>query len=437
MNSLKAEFYTEVESFKGLNQGFRTALHDMSPDDKRREWKKLEDEFKSLKGLKRQIASLDHTADLTAVNESYTADVEKDFLESQRLVLFELKDIPSTSGGEIKKDVFTTKIEAVRLPSFTGDERTSPYLKFAIWKKQWDVLISEYDEKWRSGLWDHLDDEAKSKYVGWETDYDEAIKRLERFYADPIKFISCVMKEVLSFPFINYGEYRHLVSYSLILENNFNRLVCLGLQHEISNTSTMTSILKKFPRSVEEKWNEYLSTLDNATKIKPFSAFIKWLETQREVWERMTATEVGRKKMDSFKMAGTYYGDNVYDRADKRVCFSCGEEGHIRRFCPKNGEKFGGNGDVGDSRKKVRKKPVHKNFWCAYHKDDDDRNCWSGSCQELKKLADTNKRIQLLKENRDCLHCCGDHTADICPRKDRKCGGDKPESGCSKDHNLH
>ena len=417
LNSLKAEFYSEMESFKGLSKGFRAVLHDISPDDKRREWRKLEDEFKGLKNLKRQIASIDHKADLTGVVQAYTIDVEETFQECQRLVLMELKDIPLTSGGE--QNSSSTKKEAVRLPSFSGDERSSPYLKFSIWKKQWDVLISEYEPKWRAGLlWDHLDDTARSKYIGCEINYDEAMKRLERFYGDPVKVISCVMKEVLSFPLINCGEYKHLIAYSLTLENNFNRLVSLGLEHEMSNTSSMGSILKRFPRSVVEKWNEFLCTLDRSAKMKPFAYFIKWLETQREVWERMVSSEAGNRT------PSVHFGD-VSSRSDKRSCFSCGEEGHIRRFCPKA------------EGKKARRKPMHKKFWCAYHRDDDSRVCWSGSCQDLKRISDVSERIRLLNENGDCIHCCGDHDATVCSKKDRKCGGDKPERGCSIDHNTH
>ena len=52
-------------------------------------------------------------------------------------------------------------------------------------------------------------------------------------------------------------------------------------------------------------------------------------------------------------------------------------------------------------------------------------------------MADVNKRVQLLKDNGDCFHCCGDHKPEDCPKKDRVCGGDKPNRGCAKGHKLH
>ena len=47
-------------------------------------------------------------------------------------------------------------------------------------------------------LMGHLDDAAKAKFVGYETNYSEAIQRLDAFYGDPVKVVSCINKEVMS-----------------------------------------------------------------------------------------------------------------------------------------------------------------------------------------------------------------------------------------------
>ena len=52
-------------------------------------------------------------------------------------------------------------------------------------------------------------------------------------------------------------------------------------------------------------------------------------------------------------------------------------------------------------------------------------------------MTDVAHRIALLKENKDCSHCCGDHKPDDCRKKDRICGGIKEGRGCSKQHTLH
>jgi hypothetical protein len=52
-------------------------------------------------------------------------------------------------------------------------------------------------------------------------------------------------------------------------------------------------------------------------------------------------------------------------------------------------------------------------------------------------MTDVAKRIQLLKDNGDCVHCCGDHRATDCKWKERVCGGGKQDRGCTKSHQMH
>jgi len=78
----------------------------------------------------------------------------------------------SVSGGSLSggRPFSTTKRETVMLPHFSGDERTA-YLKYPIWKKQWDTHIQEYEDKYRSTmLLNHLDEKAQLQIVGLETD---------------------------------------------------------------------------------------------------------------------------------------------------------------------------------------------------------------------------------------------------------------------------
>ena len=255
-----------------------STLKDMSNEGVKIEGERLVEEFKRMKGMRIDILKKNPLADNATMDHAFE-ELEDFFLETKRLILAEGREdaVSSTSGGrEYRRD--STKKETVRIPSFKGDERCSLYMNFPIWKKQWKVVIEEYEYKWRSGLlWDHLDDAARSRYVGCETDYLEAMRRLERYYADPQKVIAVVMREVTSQPLINSGEYKNLVSYSSVSKNNFNRLRSLELEYEMSNTSTMTLVVRKFPRSVAERWNEHLSSLEPEIKRKPFEAFVYWL----------------------------------------------------------------------------------------------------------------------------------------------------------------
>ena len=275
-------------------------------------------------------------------------------------------------------------------------------------------------------LYNHLDDKARGKFVGYETDYVEAFKRLDQFYGDPLKIIQCVMKEVSSPCEIVEGDYQGLIDYSVILENNFNRLTAKGegYQKEMSNSSAMSSILRKFPRTVGEKWHDHLSQQTPDKKLNPFPVLIEWLKSRRETWEGMAAVNIGRSSGGD---ESAFFGQE----GPTKLCYRCGKEGHVIRLCPDNKQQQQQQRDP-----KKRKKPSVKKFWCALHKGDGSRRCFSDSCQELRRM-EVQKRVQLLNDNGDCFHCCGDHQPTDCPKKERVCGGNKDDRGCRRSHNVH
>ena len=295
----KAEFFSTVDSFQRLNLGFQDSLEVGSEHDLRDEWSKIESEFNSLKARRTEIVGIDHNQDIAEVNARFKDVAEVVFLGTQKAVLEKLKD---TSGGKAsgRGGNDSIKKEAVKLPQFQGNEKDSPYLKFPVWKQQWDDLIADYDVKFRfTMLWKSIDEEAQSKLVGCERDYEEAIKRLTKFYGNPLKVVSCVIREVTAQQTIADKDYGALVSYSMLLERSYGRLESMKLEHELSNSSAMSAILKKFPCSVAEKWNESLSQKSDDEISKPFPVFIAWLKDQVDVWERMIASGVGRKEFTS------------------------------------------------------------------------------------------------------------------------------------------
>ena len=194
------------------------------------------------------VAGIDPSQDMTLINEKFTEETEKSFLDAKKWFMAALKDAVDNKGSVASSILSSTKKEPVKLPTFEGAVKSSPFLKFPVWIERWEKLISQYDEVWRpSILLDHLDDAAREKFVGYESNYLEAMKRLKRFYGDPQKVVACVMEEVLSPKDIQCGDYGSLLSYVDVLERNFNRLQNLDIEHEMSNTSTMSHILRKFP----------------------------------------------------------------------------------------------------------------------------------------------------------------------------------------------
>ena len=129
----------------------------------------------------------------------------------------------------------------------------------------------------------------------------------------------------------------------------------------------MGSILGKFPRTVAERWVEHLSGQSKGVKAKPFETFIDWLGERKEVWQQMVVAEMTQKGSgDEFCMHGSGGGDS------SKKCFRCGESGHIRRDCPREKKNL-------PLTAKPRVSPKVKLFWCARHKGEAGRSCFSNS----------------------------------------------------------
>ena len=431
----KAELETSIDTFQRMTLKVKDALTAAESSDleKRLEWGKIESDFLAMKNQLIQVSGLAGDEDITELRTKFKDTAESVYSDTQAWIFSESKDVTSVSASSVSavSSNNTTKKESVPLPIFHGDETKSPFLMFPSWKKQWDTLIVEYPERHRATmLMNKTDDAAKKKFAGWESNYSEMMSRLEKYFGNAQKVISSVMKEVTSQSPIATGNYSSLVLYTSTLEENYNRLKGVDLVHELSNSSTLKNIMSKFPREVSEEWYRHLSGKDQSVQLQPFEEFIDWLGKQRDIWERMSSIQPPGKQQLSFNVQTT-----------EKTCFKCGEKGHIKSNCPKNKPGSGGGGGaVGDGDgggKKKRRLPKIKKFWCAYHKNDSSKRCHSNNCRDLQMMTDVNKRIQLLKENGDCQHCCGDHKSDECRQQGRVCGGGKQDRGCTQSHPLH
>ena len=106
---------------------------------------------------------------MSQINEKFSGEVEPTFLDAKKWFMAALKDTVdyTVSASSSTSTTSSTKKEPVRLPSFEGTLKSSPFLKFPVWIERWEKLINQYGEVWRpSILFDYLDDSAREKFVG-------------------------------------------------------------------------------------------------------------------------------------------------------------------------------------------------------------------------------------------------------------------------------
>ena len=191
--SAKTELETGIDVFNRFVKSMEQSLATATESVKRSELVKVEAEFNSLKMQFVKLGGIDVSQDAGDVNDKFTTEAEKVYMDFHKKISSELRDShSSTSGGSVNST--SSKKELVDLPTFQGDEKTSPFVKFPTWLKQWDIQILDYEEKYRSRMLEkHLDESARAKFIGYEGNYDECMKRLKLFYCDRQKVVKHVL----------------------------------------------------------------------------------------------------------------------------------------------------------------------------------------------------------------------------------------------------
>ena len=169
------------------------------------------------------------------------------------------------------------------MPLFTGEIRDYPRLKMDFEKQVMPTInIESAPYILRSCLSKGPADVVKSI----DDDYKAMWKRLDEKYGYPTKVVDVIMNAIQNTRNIRDGEKNRLIELINVVEDGYRDLKRLGLEKEITTTSSVSVIEKKLPTDVKKEWAKFVSS-DHSTvdKTDKFPSLLKFLLNQKRAIE--------------------------------------------------------------------------------------------------------------------------------------------------------
>ncbi|KAL9955853.1 hypothetical protein ACROYT_G037242 [Oculina patagonica] len=142
-------------------------------------------------------------------------------------------------------------LEKIKMPSFHGNVRNYPQFKTDFEKQVMPSINSENAPYvLRSCLGKEPTDTVKSV----DDDIDAMWKRLDEKYGDPAKVADVIMCAIQNMRPIREGESKKFVELINVIDDGYRDLKRLGLEKEITTTSSVSIIERKLPNDVKREW---------------------------------------------------------------------------------------------------------------------------------------------------------------------------------------
>ncbi|XP_068713032.1 uncharacterized protein [Montipora foliosa] len=278
------------------------------------------------------------------------------------------------------------------MPSFNGTIREYPQFKQDFQKQ---VMPTLDKNSACYILRSCLEREPAETVKGVDDDIKEMWKRLDEKYGDPAKLTDAIINTIQDIRPIKEGENKRFIELVDAVEDGYKDLKRLGLEREITTTSSVSIIERKLPANIKREWAKLVST-DNSVvnKTDKFPSLLNFLLSQKRAIEYDT-TELRLTTTSTIK-GSAHYAKTNKDSVERR-------EDSTR---PQNSK-------------------------CLFHRESDH---WTSDCKFY--LSKTNEdKMKTLKEKGACWSCLRrGHRLTEC-RKKRPCG----VNGCTKWHHqtLH
>ena len=253
------------------------------------------------------------------------------------------------------------RLEKVKMPYFDGIVRQYPQFKQDFQKQ---VMPSVNSDSACYILRSCLGKEPTDAVKGVEDDIQEMWKRLDEKYGDPAKIADAIINTIQSIKPIKEGENERFLELVDAVENGYKDLNRLGLEREITTTSSVSIIERKLPSEIKKEWAKLVSA-DNSTvdKTNKFPSLLSFLLSQKRAIEYDTAEL--RLTSNSVVKCSAHYAKTNNDTAEAN----------------------------GNTRSQYRK--------CLFHRE---ANHWTSDCKFYLSKPIEGK-MNILKEKGACWSC--------------------------------
>ena len=121
---------------------------------------------------------------------------------------------------------------------------------------------------------------------GVDDDITEMWKRLDEKYGDPAKVADAIIDSVQRVKTIKEGEDKRFIEFVEIVDSGYRDLLRIGLEKEITTTSSVSIIEKKLPPDIRKDWAKLVSSdTSSVDKKDKFPSLLKFLLNQKRAIE--------------------------------------------------------------------------------------------------------------------------------------------------------
>jgi len=281
------------------------------------------------------------------------------------------------------------QLEKIKMPSFHGNVRNYPQFKTDFEKQ---VMPSINAENAPYVLQSCLGKEPADTVKSVDDDITAMWKRMAEKYGDSAKVADVVMCAIQNIKPIREGENKKFVEFINVIDDGYRDLRRLGLEKEITTTSSVSIMERKLPNDIKREWAKLVSS-----EHSPIDKRDKFPSLLRFLLEQKQAIEYENSELRSNSNVPVRGSLHYLEKKDDKVVIPEGQS---------------------TSRYKRNK--------CLYHEGD---NHWTNECR-LYLSKPIQERRDTLKERGACWSCLK-----------RDCRGKKPcgVNECNRFHHktLH